>query len=214
MVEKENILGTFTAQRMSEDMRTPESEEIELVRLARSGNRKAFDRLVEKYHGQVYQLAFRFFNNKEDAQDATQEVFLKVYRALGNFEGRSSFKTWIFRITSNTCSTICQEKTKNKKTLLQALIDWFSKPPVQDPSRVVTEKEYQMELQSAITEKISKLPEAYRMPLILRDIEGYSHERICEILDLKEGTVKSRINRGRRILQESLESFFQRKESL
>ncbi len=210
--ESAKIPGTYSPVSQSQYRVERPEEEEKLLEHAVAGNRKAFDKLVTRYHGQVYRLAFRFFNNPEDALDATQEVFLKAFRAIAAFQGRSSFKTWLFRITSNTCSTILQERTKQKKTFIESILEWFTTPPGEDPEEAVLKQEYQRELQGALQEKISKLPEVYRMPLILKDVESYSLEEISEILDLKEGTVKSRINRGRRLLQESLEGFLRRGE--
>ena len=176
--------------------------------MAAGGSRRAFDQLTARYHDMVFRLAYRFFANEEDALDVTQEVFLKAYRSIKNFEGRSSFKTWIYRIASNTCLTMAQERQKQKKSFLSLIVDWFTQPGSPDPVKVIVEEEYQRELQSAIQEKIAKIPEVYRLPVILKDVEGKSLDEIGEILDLKEGTVKSRINRGRRLLQEALEPFY------
>lgn len=184
-------------------------DELEWLRRAMAGHRPSFDRIVEKYHAQIFRVAFRFFNNPEDALDATQEIFLRAWRAIRGFESRSSLKTWLFRIASNTCMTLAQERSRRQKSVLQAVLDWFSHAPVPDPEDSVVEKEHQKELQKIVQEKVARLPEAYRMPVILRDLEGLSLEAIGEVLNLKEGTVKSRINRGRRILQESLEPFVQ-----
>ena len=94
--------------------------------------------------------------------------------------------------------------------MLDLLLGWFSRPPVEDPGEAVVEREFRRELNEVLAEKIAKLPEVYRLPVILRDMEDMSHDQIGEILDIKEGTVKSRINRGRRLLQESLHSFLSR----
>lgn len=208
------IVGTFTASDMSErsEPENPESEIRSLVKRAISGRKGDFERLVKIFEGQVYRLAYRFFNNSEDACDAVQEVFLKVYRSLGSFEGRSSFKTWLYRITVNTCISICDSRRRERKSMLGAIIDWFSRKPVENPAALVLENEYQQELRDAVKRKIAALPETYRMPVILKDIEGMSHDQISEILGLEEGTVKSRIHRGRRILQESLQAFLSKEK--
>jgi len=203
--KKSMISGTPEASSESKGCGTAEEEERLLVRRAATGHRPSYDRLVVRYHSAVYRVAYRFFNNSEDAGDATQEVFLKAWRAIGSFEGRSSFKTWILRVAGNTCITLSQSRTRQRKSLLDSIIDWFSKKPVDDPADIVLEKEFQGELRHAIEKHLAKIPEVYRMPVILRDMEGYSHDQIAEVLEIKEGTVKSRINRGRRLLQEALE---------
>lgn len=163
---------------------------------------------MARYQDMVFRLAYRFFANEEDAMDVTQEVFLKAFRSLKNFEGRSSFKTWLYRIASNTCLTVSQERQKQKKSFLSLIVDWFTRPGTPDPGKILEEEEYQRELQEAIREKIARIPDVYRLPVILKDIEGKSLDEISEILELKEGTVKSRINRGRKLLQEALEPFY------
>lgn len=204
-LKKVTIPGTRDVSPGSKDIEAGEDEERQLIRRAASGHRPSFDRLAARYHQAVYRVAYRFFNGKEDACDATQEVFLKAWRSIGSFEGRSSFKTWILRIAGNTCITLSQSRSRQKKSFLESIIDWFSKRPEDDPADIVIEQEYQAELRQAIERNIAKLPEAYRMPVILRDMEGYSHDQIAEVLVIREGTVKSRINRGRRLLQEALE---------
>lgn len=199
------IPGTREPDSRSNDQGNDADGEEQLIRRAVRGHRPSFDRLVASYHSAVYRAAYRFFNNSEDACDATQEVFLKAWRAIGSFEGRSSFKTWILRIAGNTCITLSQSRSRLKKSFLESIIDWFSKRPANDPADIIVEQEYQAELRRAIEQNLARLPEAYRMPVILRDMEGYSHDQIAEVLELKEGTVKSRINRGRRLLQEALE---------
>jgi RNA polymerase sigma-70 factor (ECF subfamily) len=207
MVEPVKKMGTFSAHPESHLLTKPEDEK-ELVSLACSGSRRAFEVLVARYQDMVFRLAYRFFANEEDAMDVTQEVFLKAFRSLKNFEGRSSFKTWLYRIASNTCLTVSQERQKQKKSFLSLIVDWFTRPGTPDPGKILEEEEYQRELQEAIREKIARIPDVYRLPVILKDIEGKSLDEISEILELKEGTVKSRINRGRKLLQEALEPFY------
>ncbi|MEW6712068.1 MAG: sigma-70 family RNA polymerase sigma factor, partial [Candidatus Riflebacteria bacterium] len=153
---------------------------------------------------------YRFFNDENDAMDATQEVFIKIYRALPGFEGRSSLKTWIYRIASNTCITMAEKRRREKDGLLQTIINWWSDRNVETPEEELIDNETRQLNQKMVAEKLEKLPETYRMPVILKDIEGLSLEKISEILEVPVGTVKSRINRGRRMLQESLQLYYQR----
>jgi RNA polymerase sigma-70 factor, ECF subfamily len=213
MVDEEKTPGTFSADAQSVNSDSALEEERELIARATAGHRPSLERLIARYERQVYIVAYRFFNHPEDAGDATQEVFLRMCRALPSFAGRSSFRTWLYRIAANTCLTLLQKKKRRQISLVQALLDWFSRPPAEDPGEVVVREEYQRELRAAVADKVARLPEAYRMPVILRDLEGLSLEEIGEVLELKEGTVKSRINRGRRLLQESLETFYARRES-
>lgn len=194
---------------------TPESkqieqqDELELIGRLRRGDQKAFARLVSLYEKNVYRICWRFFMNEEDALDAVQEVFIKVYRAIGRFEGRASLKTWIYRIASNTCISIAQKKKREKEGLLQTFMTWWAGESQDTPEEEVLDREIRDLNQKIVAEKVASLPEAYRMPVILKDMEGMPLEKIAEILDVPLGTVKSRINRGRRILQESLQAYVQ-----
>ncbi|MBF0546470.1 MAG: sigma-70 family RNA polymerase sigma factor [Candidatus Riflebacteria bacterium] len=210
-MEKIENSGTLDQFHKSYEIDVGLKNQNEFLEAAKKGSRPAFDKIVQLYHSSVYRLAFRFFNNPDDAMDATQEVFLKAFRSIQGFEGRSSLKTWLLKITANTCSSLLQEKVKKQKSVLQIIFGWFSNSSFPGPEDLIIDKENREEVQKIVREKISNLPEVYRMPLILKDIEGMSIEQIEEVLDLKEGTVKSRINRGRRLLQESLESFFRKR---
>lgn len=178
----------------------------------RAGDKRAFENLVTKYEKSVYRLCYRFFYNEQDAMDATQEVFLKVYRALDGFEGRSSFKTWIYRIAANTCITLAEKHKKEKDGLLQSIIHWWNGREQETPEEEVIGKEQQKMNRHMVSSKIALLPENYRVPVILKDIEGLSLERIAEILNVPQGTVKSRLSRGRRLLHESLQAHLNRSE--
>lgn len=201
-------MGTFV---LKTESNITEGAELEaLVERFKRGDKKAFDQLVSQFEKGIYRLCYRFFNNEEDAMDATQEIFIKIYRALPNFEGRSSLKTWIYRIASNTCITISDRRKREKEGLLQTIINWWSDRTVETPEEEVVDNEIRRMNQKMVSEKLEQLPETYRMPVILKDIEGFSLEKICEILDIPLGTAKSRINRGRRMLQESLQLYYQR----
>lgn len=207
------IPGTFSVAAQSDKV-CEKTEDLDLAREAVAGSKAAFEKIVTRHQAALYRLAFRFFNNEEDSLDAVQEVYIKAYKALPGFEGRSSLKTWLYRIATNTFMTLAKEKGRRKKTILESIIDWFSRTPVPDPAKTVVHREYQEELQEAIQRKMEKIPEVYRLPLILKDFENKPLEEISEILEIPEGTVKSRINRGRRLLQEVLEPFFRERSVL
>jgi RNA polymerase sigma-70 factor (ECF subfamily) len=201
-------MGTFE---LKTESKKNEGAELEsLVERFRHGDNKAFDQLVSRFEKGIYRLCYRFFNNEEDAMDATQEIFIKIYRALPTFEGRSSLKTWIYRIASNTCITLSDRRKREKEGLLQTILNWWSDRTVETPEEEVVDNEIRRMNQKMVAEKLEQLPETYRMPVILKDIEGFSLEKISEILDIPLGTAKSRINRGRRMLQESLQLYYQR----
>lgn len=183
------------------------NSEAEFVDRLKRKEQQAFAQLVSTYEKNVYRLCFRFFSDENDALDATQEVFIKIYKAIGRFEGRSSLKTWIYRIASNTCLTIVDKKKKEKEGLLQSILNWWATPSPETPEEEILDRETKILNQKIVAEKIASLPDAYRMPVIFKDMEGLSLEKISEIMEIPVGTVKSRINRGRRILQENLQAY-------
>ncbi len=198
-------MGTFSDKQQSI---SNESCESELIARFKNGDETVFEQLLSSYEKGVYRLCYRFFNNEEDAMDAAQEVFLKIYKALGKFAGRSSFKTWVYRITVNTCITLAEKRKKEKDGLLKTMMNWWSERTAPTPEERVLQSESTRLTKKMVSEKISQLPQNYRMPVILKDIEGLSLDRICEILEIPLGTAKSRINRGRRILQDSLQGYY------
>lgn len=194
--------GTSTIKTES-NKQSSEKYELLLARI-KTGDKQAFEEVVKEFEKAVYKICYRFFNNEEDAMDATQEVFIKIYKYIDNFEGRSSLKTWIYKIASNTCITLSDKRKKEKEGLLKTISQWWSNTTYKAVEEEVIEKETQQINQNLLAQKIATLPETYRIPLILKDIEGMSLKMVSQILDIPEGTVKSRLNRGRRILQQSM----------
>ncbi len=192
---------------------TPQSKTIEvtgdeqLLADIRRGDQKAAAKLVATYEKTVYRICYRFFADENEAMDAAQEVFIKIFRAIGRFEGRSSLKTWIYRIAANTCISLAEKRRREKEGLLQTMMHWWESFTASSPEDEVLDKEIRQLNQQIVAEKVARLPETYRMPVILKDIEGLPLEKISEVLEIPVGTVKSRINRGRRILQESLQAY-------
>jgi RNA polymerase sigma-70 factor (ECF subfamily) len=200
-------MGTFVNTIKSKTNKKTETDNVLVERFV-NGDKNAFNQLVSKYEKSVYRIAYRFFYDEEEAMDATQEIFLKVYKSLHKFEKRSSFKTWIYRIASNTCITISEKRKKGKEGLFKTIMNWWSDRNIETPEEEVLAKESSQITQKMVVEKLSQLPAKYRMPVILKDIEGLPLEKICEVLDIPLGTVKSRINRGRRLLQNSLQAYY------
>jgi len=184
------------------------TQEQLLLERIQNGDKKAFAELVSEYEKPIYRICYRFFGNEEDSLDAVQEVFIKVYRYIGKFEGKSSLKTWIYRIAANTCITAFEKKKKEKEGFFKVFSNWFNSFYQASPEDQVIEQETSLLNVKTVTEKLSDLPEIYRMPVILKDIEGFSMDKISEILEIPLGTVKSRINRGRAILHDLLRPYY------
>jgi len=184
------------------------TQEQLLLERIQNGDKKAFAELVSEYEKPIYRICYRFFGNEEDSLDAVQEVFIKVYRYIGKFEGKSSLKTWIYRIAANTCITAFEKKKKEKEGFFKVFSNWFNSFYQASPEDQVIEQETSLLNVKTVTEKLSDLPEIYRMPVILKDIEGFSMDKIGEVLEIPLGTVKSRINRGRAILHDLLRPYY------
>lgn len=176
-----------------------------LVKKVKAGDKTALSSLVSKYEKQVYRICYRFFNNEDDALDASQEVFIKVIQNIDSFECKSMFKTWIYRITLNTCLSISDRKKRERDGILKYLTDWIGNLSFFDVESEVIEKEEKELNHQILQESIIKIPEKYRVPLILKDLEDLSLERISEICEIPIGTVKSRLNRARIMLMEKIE---------
>ena len=175
-------------------------QEKDLIRKAKQGDMLAFEELILKHEKIVYNLALRMMNHSEDAMDISQEVFLKAYRSLANFDERSAFSTWLYRITHNTCiDEIRKRKGKQTYSLEEDLEseDGSMQRQVADDGDTPEESLMRKEQKSEILRALDTLSEEHKAAIILRDVKGLSYEEIAEILELSLGTVKSRINRAR-----------------
>jgi len=176
-----------------------------LVGKSKKGDKAAFELLVRKYSRYVYTNAYFMLRNIHEAEDASQEVFVKVYLSIKSFKGLSSFKTWIRKLTINTCidKLRLRAKTVDKKISLDAL--------TYDYEIVFAKSSYNLE-KSFLTREtvkdvlniIMNLDENYRIPLILRDLQDYSYREIAILIKKPIGTVKTNIHRARKIVKEKL----------
>ena len=180
--------------------------ERELVQQAKAGDRAAFAGLVSAYEGKIYNLALRYLGSREDAMDASQEVFLRVFRFLPGFQEESGFSTWLYRIGVNVCKDMLHRRLKRAEQPLEVPDEEDEGRPVDvpdlryDPERIMEG----VELRQALSDAILALPEQQREIIILRDIRGLSYEEIALALALESGTVKSRLFRARENLRKKL----------
>ena len=177
-------------------------EESRLIRRASDGDAGAFNTLMGMHERRMYAVALRMCKTPEDAQDCLQEAMLRIYRAISGFKSQSSFSTWVYRITMNTCLDELRRRKNHPNTSLDGLLDAGWSPSDEDdtPERHALNTEVRANLRQFIQE----LPEDMRAAVVLRDIQGYSYEEIADILDANVGTVKSRISRGREKLREKI----------
>jgi len=181
--------------------------EQELVRAAQRGDQAAFGQLVEANQDMVYALAYRMTGNPDDAEDLTQEAFLNAWRGLTRFQGQSAFSTWLYRLTSNACVDFLRKK-KRRGELSMTLDDDEDQeerqadlPDERWSPQAVVERQETVE---AVRQGLSALSPDHKEVLLLRELEGLSYREIGDRLGLEEGTVKSRIARGRRALRDFL----------
>ncbi len=177
-----------------------------LVEQCRRGDAQAFARLVALHEGMVFNLAARLLGDPEEARDAAQEVFLQVYRTLGRFEGRSTLKTWIYRIVVNHCRNRqrwWRRRRKDRSCPIDALTPSEEArlaeqgPRAEGPEERLERRERARAVQSALRQ----LSFEHRAVLLLREVEGLSCEEIAGTLSLPQGTVKSRLSRARDALR-------------
>ena len=179
-------------------------KERELIRKAKQGDMLAFEELILKHEKIVYNVALRMMNHSEDAKDISQEVFLKAYRSLVNFDERSAFSTWLYRITHNTCiDEMRKRKGKQSYSLEEELEneEGSMQRQIADEGDTPEESLLRQEQKSEILQALDTLSEEHKAAIILRDVKGLSYEEIAEILELSLGTVKSRISRARNQLK-------------
>jgi len=188
-----------------------------LVQKAQAGDFRAFQDLVNRYEGKVYRLAMRMLRNQQDAEDALQETFLQVYRGLKNFEGRSSFSTWLFRLATNVCLMKIRHRGTEPSQLLP-LEEYLPQheegqhPLIQDwpdlPDEILLNKESREKMMEAL----EKLPPEYRAVFVLRDLEGLSNAQTAEAMGISVPAVKSRLHRARLALRGLLSAYFEKKK--
>ena len=160
--------------------------------------------LVERHHNLVYNTAYRMLGDAGNAEDATQTAFIRAYRSLSRFRGKSAFSTWLYRIVSNVCLDILRTRRGDTVGLEVSHDgdDEVQQRSLPDESAEPAANVERSELQRVVHRAISQLPEDYRMVLVLYDITGFSYEEIAGILQIPLGTVKSRLNRARLALKD------------
>ena len=193
-----------------------DSRDQELLTQLRSGDEQALTELSRIYGAKIFQLAYRYLKNREDAEELTQDVLYKVYRNIGAFRGDSALSSWIYRITFNAAMSCLrtaryQHNQENDRqgaasdkaddalrSVRHEPIDW---------SQMADEHVLRSQLRRRVLGAILALPAIYRAPVMLRDIQGMSTEEASALLRVKDQTLKSRLHRGRLILRKQLADF-------
>jgi len=190
-----------------------EPMERELIDRLRNGEHDAVSDLATAYGSKVYQLAFRYLKNREDAEEVTQDVLLKVFQRIDAFRGDAALSSWIYRIAFNSAMS----RLRSARAARHAAFEDYggddvaarstAYPKAVDRSPLADEDVLRGELREALVDALSELPPLYRVPIILRDIEGLSTQEASAALQVKDQTLKSRLHRGRLMLRESLTDF-------
>lgn len=188
-----------------------------LVHLLRTGNAEGLERLMEAYASRVYRLAHGITRNVGDSEEVVQDVFLTVFRKIGDFEARSSLSTWIYRIAANTALNKRRGKRHEVEVSLEEHLPTFKDDGHRDGdrtflladwSRTPEEELLSGEGRAVVSRAIDALPDHYRAVVILRDVEGLSTEDVAEVLGESVASVKSRLHRARMALREQITRFF------
>jgi RNA polymerase sigma-70 factor, ECF subfamily len=181
------------------------------VEALKKGDRAEFARLMEAYSPHIFRLGLKMLDNPQDAEDILQETFIKAFRGLNGFDGRSKLSTWLYRIATNEALMILRkrkpdfislqepnESAEKEQEPLQ-IIDWCCLPENELLSS---------EVRSQLDKAVEKLPHTLRLVFLLRDIEGLSTRETAEVLDLSETAVKTRLSRARLRWREELTAYF------
>ena len=179
----------------------------------RDGDRAEFARIVEQYSPMIYRLGLKMLNNSQDAEDILQETFIKAYKHIHKFDGRSSVSTWLYRIATN--EALMSLRKKRHDTISFDMPSIYESEP-QEPLQIVDwcclpEDEYlTAEGRLRLDQAAERLPESLRIVFILRDIEGLSTRETAEVLNISEMAVKTRLSRARLRLREDLSNYYGR----
>lgn len=162
--------------------------DAELIEGCKRGNRHAYERLYELQAARLKSIAFHLVGSRADAEDAVQETFLKVYRAMDGFEGQSSLSTWMCRILINCCYDVLRKQHR----------------PAEQPLRAEPAAENKLPLKMALERALEKLNERQRIVFLLFEVEGLRHSEIAAVLQVPEGTSRSWLFEAKRELKRSL----------
>lgn len=192
---------------LSEAMEPGDTEDFQWIGSFKSGKEEGFNRLVLKHKDRIFGLCLRMMaGDRDEAEDVAQETFVKVYQGLKDFRMESRFSSWVYRIAVNTCKNrlVSRPYRESRRHRDLEAAESEGAPSSPSPAQVLEAKGKRERIEAAI----ARLPEDQRILVVLRDVEGRSYGEIAETTGLNPGTLKSRLNRGRRQLQEWLREYF------
>lgn len=191
-------------------MVTKRKSDLDLIQEFRAGDQGSFEELLSRYSNKVFSLASRLTRNAEDAEEVLQDVFVTVHRKIAGFEGKSSFSSWLYRVTVNAAFMKLRKRRQDPSVALEDLVQQQHSPAaLKSPENTyVDAQSIRNQMLEALENAIRKLPDDYRPVFILRDVDGLTSREVGRILDLTVPAVKSRLHRSRLMLRRRLTRFF------
>ena len=180
---------------MSADSSAAPDETEALIQRCLRGDQAAWDRIVRLHWRRVFNVAYKFVGKHDEAEDLTQEIFIKVFRSLGTFDRRANFQTWLVSVSRNLCIDHYRSVRKERQTIDRDIDANELTPASAEPGPIAALE--QRDRVALLREALASLPDTLRSAVVMRDIQELSYQDIATRLGLPEGTVKSRINRGR-----------------
>lgn len=187
------------------EIQTKELSDDILITLFQGGDEHAFKCLVERYQERIRNVIYSVLQDGDFVDDIAQDVFIKVYQGLRGFRFQSSFYTWLYRIAVNKCRDEIRKKKVRKLLSLESMSEG-AKHVVENR---MSEAPVDYELGEYLNDCLQQLPEKYRIPVVLKDIDGLSYEEISEVTQCEMGTVKSRLSRARKMMREMLTPYLE-----
>lgn len=184
--------------------------DLELIARFKAGDQTGLEELISRYTAKAFSLAHRLTKNPQDAEEVLQDVFTTVYRKIDGFEGKSSFSSWLYRITVNTSLMKLRKRRQNRAVLAEDVLPEYERAVL---AKSITGNEgeaftQRSQIGAVIDQAISKLPDDYRPVYILRDVDGLSSVEVSKILELSIPAIKSRLHRARLMLRRRLVPFY------
>lgn len=191
-------------------MVTKRKSDLDLIEEFRKGEQGSFEELLSRYSSKVFSLASRLTRNTEDAEEVLQDVFVTVHRKIAGFEGKSSFSSWLYRVTVNAAFMKLRKRKQDLSVSLEDIVQQSQTvAALKSPeSAFVDSQSIRNQMLEALEVAIRKLPDDYRPVFILRDVDGLTSREVSKILDLTVPAVKSRLHRSRLMLRRRLTRFF------
>ncbi len=191
--------------------RYKEDDDTELIRQIKRGDERAFEELIKRYSNLIINLATQIMGSQDEGWDIAQEVFISVWKNIKSFDTNKNFYPWVRKITINAC----YEELRKRKGHIESSLDDVEddEPSIDLPDKTYSPEDIldKIELKEMVEKALNSLPEHYRVTLWLRIIENLSYEEIAETLNINIGTVKSRINMARKMMQDRLKYYLEEK---